>query len=106
MHWIHLFLAIILEVCGTLSLKASNEFTNKYGILVAVFYLSSFYFLSKAISHIAISIAYAIWSGVGIVSLLVIGYFFFKEKIDLINLLFISLILVSVVGLQLRSTMH
>ena len=106
MHWFYLFAAIILEVCGTLSLKASNEFTNKYSILVALFYLSSFYCLSKAISHINTSITYAIWSGVGIVSLVIIGIFFFKEKVDAINLIFIILILISAVGLQLRSSVH
>jgi multidrug transporter EmrE-like cation transporter len=71
MHWLYLYTAIILEVCGTLSLRASNQFSNKYALLIPLFYIASFYLLSKAMAQISISIAYAVWSGAGIVALAV-----------------------------------
>ena len=105
MHWLYLYTAIILEVCGTLSLRASNQFSNKYAFLIPLFYIASFYLLSKAMAQISISIAYAVWSGAGIVALAVIGHFFLKDRLDFVSLALISVMLCAAVGLQLRSSL-
>ena len=67
MKWLYLFVAIISEVVGTSALKSSQGFTRIMpSLLVIAAYAASFYFLSLTLSAIPMGIAYAIWSGVGI----------------------------------------
>ncbi len=66
--YIYLLMAIVLEVVGTLYLRDTDGFTKAVpNLIVVVSYAASFYFLSLTFQHIPVAIAYALWSGVGIV---------------------------------------
>ncbi|MGL5943026.1 MAG: DMT family transporter [Waterburya sp.] len=102
MNWLFLFLAIISEILATTCLKMTNgSFKSVYLIGVTVGYSLAFGFLSIAIKTIEISVAYAVWSGFGIIGISIIGIFLFKESISLPKIIFIGAILVGVIGLNL-----
>lgn len=104
LHYLHLGLAIIFEIIATSALKASEGFTQWLPAVVAIFgYIAAFYFLALALRGIALGVAYAIWSGVGIVLLAVIGLLLYDQKLDVPALLGISLIMSGVIVLQLFS---
>ena len=97
-----LFLAIISEIFATTCLKMTNgSFKSIYLIGVCIGYVLAFGFLSIAIKTIDISIAYAIWSGLGIIGITMIGILLFNESISLLKIIFICAILVGVIGLNL-----
>ncbi len=99
-----LFLAIGLEVLGTSLLQRSEQFSRIWPTLgMALCYLVSFYFLSLVLRSLPLGIAYAIWSGLGIVLVSVIGYLAFGQKIDLPGLLGLGLIVAGVVVVNLFS---
>lgn len=96
--------AITLEVIGTSALQASRQFTRPLPVVIMlVGYLSAFYFLSLALRAIPVGIAYAIWSGLGIVMISLIGLFVFKQKLDMPALLGIGLIVSGVAVLNVFS---
>jgi small multidrug resistance pump len=100
--WLLLTAAIILEVAGTTSMKVSAGFTRLVpSVLIFVFYAASFSVLTLALRKLDISIAYAIWSGLGTVLITVIGIFWFKEPATALKLTCILLIIFGVVGLNL-----
>ena len=104
MKWIYLMFAIIGEIIATSALKASNGFTQLIpSILVVVGYSFSFYFMSLTLKMMPLGITYAIWSGVGIVLISIIGYFFFNQKLDVPAIIGISLILCGVVVIRFYS---
>lgn len=103
--WIYLGIAIILEVAGTMSLKFSSQNNSIVATLfVIVFYVASFGFLWLAIKKLDVSLAYAIWAGVGTALIATLGWLIFKDTMTLMKVLFISLIVIGVVGLKLVST--
>lgn len=105
MKYIFLFLAIAFEIIGTSSIQASQQFTKwKPSLVVVGCFAFSFYFLSQALKSIPLSIAYAIWSAMGIVFISLIGVFYFKQKLDLAAIIGISLIIAGVVVIQLFSS--
>lgn len=107
MSWVYLFLAIISEVCGTTFMKKSNGFSEiKYAVVMLLFYALSLSMLTLALKKIDISVAYAIWSAVGIVLIVIIGFIMFKEPINLYKVLFIGLIIIGVIGLNLTSKVN
>jgi small multidrug resistance pump len=100
--WLLLTAAILLEVAGTTSMKISAGFTRLVpSVLIFVFYAASFTVLTLALRKLDISIAYAIWSGLGTVLITVIGIFWFKEPATALKLTCILLIILGVVGLNL-----
>lgn len=102
MNLIYLFLAIVFEVSGTTFMKLSNGFSNiKYAIFMLIFYVLSLSTLTLALKKIQIGVAYATWSGIGIMLITIIGLIAFKEPINLPKVVFISFILVGTVGLNL-----
>lgn len=102
MSWLYLCIAIIFEICGTTLLKLSNGLTNiRYSILLLIFYGLSLWMLSLALKRIDIAIAYAIWSGFGIAIIAGIGIVYFKEPFSILKCVFISFILIGVIGLNL-----
>lgn len=104
LHYLHLGLAIIFEIIATSALKASQGFTQWLPSVIAVLgYIAAFYFLALALRGIALGVAYAIWSGVGIVLLAVIGLLLYDQKLDVPAVLGISLIMSGVIVLQLFS---
>ena len=101
MNWLYLGIAIVSEVIGTSALKSSESFTRLYpSLLVLIGYGLSFYFLSLTLASIPIGIAYAVWSGVGIVLVSLIGLVVFGQKLDMAALFGIALICAGVVVLN------
>ena len=101
-HWLALTGAIVLEVSGTVSMKLSDGFTRLVpSILIFVFYAASFALLTVALKKIDVSIAYAIWAGVGMALITVIGILWFREPATAMKLFSILLIIGGVVGLNL-----
>lgn len=102
MHWFYLLLAILFEVSGTISMKFSRGFTKVTpSILMFAFYMLCFTFLTFALKKIDISLAYAIWSGLGIAIITVVGVLYFNETASILKAGCIFLIIAGVVGLKL-----
>ena len=103
-NFLFLGIAIIFEIIATSALKKSEEFTKLIpSIITIVGYCGAFYFLSFAVRTIPIGIAYAIWSGVGIVLITIIGAVFFKQIPDLPAIIGLSLILIGVTVINVFS---
>ncbi|MDN3674907.1 SMR family transporter [Flavobacterium branchiarum] len=103
-NFLFLAVAIIFEIIATSALKKSEEFTKLIpSIITIVGYFGAFYFLSFAIRTIPIGIAYAIWSGVGIVLITIIGAVFFKQIPDLPAIIGLALILIGVIVINVFS---
>ena len=107
MMWTYLVLAILLEVSGTTCMKLSEGFTKTVpSILLFVFYSLSFGMLTLALKRIDVSVAYAVWSGVGTALIATIGVLWFKEPITALKLISLALIIGGVVGLNLGGGTH
>ncbi len=105
--WFYLFLAIVLEVAGTTCMKLSDGFARLLpSIGVAVFYVASLAGLTMALKQIPVSIAYAVWAGLGTAIISVIGFWYFKEPVTAVKLLSIALIVGGVTGLHLSNSTH
>lgn len=99
-----LFIAIVLEVIGTTFLQRSQQFTQILPTLaMGLCYAASFYFLSHALRTMPLGIAYAIWSGLGIVLVSLIGLLAFGQKLDLAAMIGLGLIVSGVVVVNLFS---
>lgn len=107
MSWIYLILAIIFEIVGTTLMKMSNGFSYVLpGIGMIVSYVFCFGFLTMALKTLNMSVAYAIWAGLGTALIALIGFVFFKEEVNLIKVLSLLLIILGVVGLNLSGKVH
>jgi len=109
MAYFYLAIAIVAEVIATSALKASAEFTKLVpSILVVVGYCVAFYFLTLVLRTIPIGISYAIWSGLGIVLITLVGIFMYKEIPDGPALMGMGLIIAGVVVINLfsKTTAH
>jgi small multidrug resistance pump len=105
--WLALAGAIVLEVSGTVSMKLSNGFTRLVpSILIFVFYAASFAMLTLALKKIDVSIAYAVWAGVGTALIATVGILYFKEPLSALKVFSIFLIIAGVIGLNLSGTKH
>lgn len=105
MPFVYLAIAILAEVIGTSALKASNGFTIwAPSMVVVAAYGVSFYFLSLALRAIPMGVAYAIWSGVGIVLISTIGWVLFKQRLDAAAVVGIGLIMAGVGVIHLFSS--
>ena len=101
MTYFFLCAAIIFEVVGTSALKASEEFTRPLPTaLVVVGYGLSFYLLTLVLRSLPIGVTYAIWSGVGILLVAVVGTTYYREVPDLPAMIGMALIIAGVVVLQ------
>jgi small multidrug resistance pump len=104
MSYLYLAIAIVAEVIGTSALKASEGFTRGLPSLVVVAgYGVAFYFLSLALKTIPVGVAYAIWSGVGVALITLIGWLVFEQALDAAALAGIGLIVAGVVVIQMFS---
>lgn len=103
-NYLFLIAAILFEVLGTSFLKKTDQFTKPVPTIIFVVCLaSSFYLLSHALKGIPIGIAYAIWSAFGIVLISVVGYFVYKQSLDLPAIIGILFIVIGVVIINLFS---
>lgn len=102
--WILLAAAILLEICATSLLKASAGFTRPlHAVASNALYTLCFWLLAFAFTRIPMGVAYAIWSGVGIVGIALIGLFLFHQPLTLTQIAFMSLVAVGAVGLSLST---
>ena len=105
MVWLYLAIAIASEVMATLSLKYCDNFSKPTPtVLVVVGYASAFFFLAKILNMIPVSIAYAIWSGVGVTLVAIIGWLWLGQKLDIAAIIGVTLIVCGVVIINLFSS--
>jgi small multidrug resistance pump len=102
--WLLLGIAIVAETIATSALKSSEGFSRLVpSVIVLAGYGVAFYFLSLTLRSMPIGIAYAVWSGVGIVLITVVGWAVFGQKLDLPALLGMGLIVAGVVVMNVFS---
>ena len=102
--WLALSAAIVSEVIATSALKASDGFTKPGPVVLVVLgYAAAFYFLALTLRSIPVGIAYAVWSGVGIVLICLIGWLAFGQRLDVPAMIGIGLIIAGVVILNVFS---
>lgn len=105
----NLAIAIVAEVIATAALRAANGFSNWLpSLVVVVGYAVAFYFLSLTLKAISVGIAYAIWSGAGIVLISIVGWVIYRQALDLPALLGMGLIVAGalVINLLSQSSAH
>lgn len=108
-QWILLAIAIVSEVIATSCLKATEGFTRLWPSLVVIIgYLLAFYFLSLTLKTIPVGVAYAIWSGVGVVLIALSGWLFLGQSLDMPAVIGLSLIVagVFVINVFSRTVAH
>ncbi|MBD1158020.1 multidrug efflux SMR transporter [Pelagibacterales bacterium SAG-MED17] len=102
--YLFLFGAIICEVCGTMLLPVSQNFTKLTPtIFLAIFYLLAFYLLTFAVDKIPIAIVYGTWSGLGIFTIAILGYIFFKQSLSWQAIIGMFLIIIGVTLVNIYS---
>lgn len=105
MGWVLLIVAILLEVAGTTNMKLSEGFSKPVpSVLVLFFYALSIIALTFAVNRLEVSVAYALWSGMGTALVAIIGLWFFQESITIVKVVALGLIIVGVVMLHFTSS--
>ncbi|PKU24218.1 SMR family transporter [Telmatospirillum siberiense] len=101
---LYLAIAIVAEVIATTALKASNGFSRLVpSVIVVAGYAASFYFLAVTLKTIPVGVVYAIWSGVGIVLISLLGWTLFGQKLDWPAISGMTLIIAGVLVINLFS---
>ena len=96
--YIFLIAAIFCEVAGTMLLPISQNFTKLIPTFaLSVFYLTAFYLLTFVVNKLPIAIVYATWSGLGIFTIAILGYIFFKQSLACQAILGLFLIVIGVI---------
>ena len=104
MSYFYLALAIAAEVAGTSLLKATEEFTKLVPTtFLIIFYAMSFWLMTLALRDLPLGVVYAVWTGLGIVSVAIIGALVYKEMPDLGSIIGMALIISGVVVMHLFS---
>ena len=104
MKWIYLIIAIITEVIATSALKESEGFTKAIpSLIVIIGYSMTFYFMSLTLREMSVGITYAIWSGMGILLITLIGYFRYNQMLDAPAVLGMSFIALGIIILRFFS---
>jgi len=107
MHWIYLALAILFEVAGTTSMKLSAGFTRVVpAVFMGIFYCICFFFLTLALKKIDVSVAYAIWSGIGVALIASIGVLYFREPVTMLKVVGLLAIIGGVIALRMAGQNH
>jgi small multidrug resistance pump len=105
MSYLFLTIAIIAEVIATSALKASQGFSVLIPSIITILgYAVALFFLSLTLKTIPVGIAYAIWSGAGIVLISTIGWIFFKQHLDLAAIIGLGLMLAGIIVINVFST--
>jgi small multidrug resistance pump len=100
--WLYLIAAIIFEVSGTTCMKLSEEFTKIVpSIFIFVFYGLCLIFLTLSLRTIPVSIVYSIWAGLGTIAIAIISIIWFNDSFTLVKIVFMSLIIIGIIGLNL-----
>jgi small multidrug resistance pump len=104
MYYIYLAIAIVAEVIGTSTLRATHNFTRLVpSLVVAGCYTTSFLLLSELVKLMPVGIVYAVWSGAGIVLVTIVGAIWLKQPLDSAALIGIAFIVIGVVIVNLFS---
>ncbi|MDX8395230.1 MAG: multidrug efflux SMR transporter [Mariprofundaceae bacterium] len=104
MAYVYLAIAIIAEVAATSALKAADEFTKLIpSLIVVIGYGIAFYFMMLVLRTIPIGITYAVWSGIGIVLVAIVGAVLYKQMSDLPAMIGMGLIVAGVVVIHVFS---
>ena len=104
MKWIYLLLAIITEVIATSALKESEGFSKTLpSVIVIIGYSLTFYFMSLTLKEMSVGITYAIWSGMGILLISLIGYFKYNQVLDGPVILGMTFIVIGIIILRFYS---
>lgn len=102
MAWILLLAAIGFEVAGTVCMKLSDGFRNLLpSVLIFVFYAAAFGLLTLTLKRMDLSLAYAIWAGIGTALTVVIGVLWFQEALTMLKLASVALVIAGIVGMNL-----
>lgn len=102
MAWILLLAAIGFEVAGTVCMKLSDGFRNPLpSVLIFVFYGAAFGFLTLTLKRMDLSVAYAIWAGIGTALTVTIGVLWFQEALTVLKLASVALVIAGIVGMNL-----
>lgn len=102
MAWIYLFFAGFFEIVWAISLKYSQGFSKLWPSVITVGAMAiSIYLLAMALKDLPLGIAYAIWTGIGIIGTVILGIILFQESKDLLKILFVLMIIAGIVGLRL-----
>lgn len=104
MNYLYLAIAILFETVATSAMKSSEGFTRPLpSAVVVIGYAVAFYCLSLTLRTIPLGVAYAIWSGVGIALVSLIGWLIFKQTLDVFALTGIAFIVAGVVIMNVFS---
>ncbi|MBB5190562.1 small multidrug resistance pump [Silvimonas terrae] len=104
MNWVWLAIAIVAEVIATSALKAADGFSKLTpSIIVVLGYGIAFYCLALTLRSIPVGIVYAIWSGIGIVLISLVGYFVYRQQLDMPAIIGLGLIVAGVVVINVFS---
>ena len=99
-----LFVAVFFEVAGTMLLPVTNNFTKASPtIALAIFYLMAFYLLTFVTQKLPIGVVYATWSGLGIFSIAVLGYIFYKQTLSWQVVLGLFIIVIGIIFVNIFS---
>lgn len=102
--WVLLVVCIAFEILATSLLKASAGFTRPwYGVASMASYWVCFALLSVVLTRIPVGVAYAIWSGVGVVGIALIGWLLFRQSLNPMQIGCIGLVLIGAIGLHLST---
>ena len=104
MAWIYLAIAGVFEVIWATALKYSEEFTKILPTIITIVgMVIGFIFLAKATKIIPMGTAYAVWTGIGAVGAVIVGILLLKEPVSTMRILFLSCIVVGIIGLKVTS---
>lgn len=102
--WTFLGVAIFFEILATTALKVSDGLAKwQWAALSILLYAICFLFLAPALKTIPVGIAYALWSGVGIIAMAMLGVLFFDQKLSMMQVGCIALVLVGAIGLRVTT---
>ncbi|BFT74845.1 DMT family transporter [Paenibacillus sp. P36] len=102
MNWTFLLLAILFETIGTTAMKMSSGFTRVGpAVVMGICYIICFTLFTLALKQLEVSLAYAIWSGVGTALITIIGIWWFNESVSTLKVISIVLIILGVIGLHI-----
>jgi small multidrug resistance pump len=103
-HWLALAIAIVAEVIATSTMKATNEFTRFWpSVVVVLGYGTGFYFMTISMRVLPIGIMYALWSGVGILVVSIMGWVIYRQALDIPAIIGMSFIIAGVVVINVFS---
>jgi small multidrug resistance pump len=104
MHYLFLMVAVAMETMGTTALQASQQFTKLWPTLGAIVaYAGAFYFLGLTLKFMPVGIVYALWSGLGIVLITIIGFVVFGQRLDFAAIAGLTMIIAGIIVIQVFS---